>query len=350
MRVSEIKLFLIVFFLPMAIFGQIALDPLDQFLFKSQVPSVMEFDSVTYAFDSLRTTPPDYASAFKREPIFGAITNLRKYYQGDFYLEFIGSTTSSLHTIYAISRMSSSYGDTVDITETYYDLQGRDSLWIPYMRNGAAFEAESRIFAAYQGAVLDRMYHAPATHAFDTVSIVEYYHSGSFLDSVRQYMTPNQSSAVIVDVYSYTGTRNDSVEFFAIDGSGTRVKNSKFIFMHNGAGEVSGVDVYYKLPAGMTFINRLEFFQKTIGLAEAPSRRDKCLVSIYPNPSNGKFRVSAESEEFQFQVLNLAGLEQAKGILGSESTLNLEELAAGSYVLRFFSPDCGWQQKLITKQ
>jgi len=88
-------------------------------------------------------------------------------------------------------------------------------------------------------------------------------------------------------------------------------------------------------------------------IAKGTNENTDKAISIYPNPSNGIFNITLEGiiGDIQIKVFDLRGKEYSDFELsGSTSTLlNLTDLAAGVYFIRFSGKDFNYVNKIVIK-
>lgn len=60
-------------------------------------------------------------------------------------------------------------------------------------------------------------------------------------------------------------------------------------------------------------------------------------LNIYPNPSTGKLHIDVENGTYNYVVYSITGQKAATGLLGTDRTINLSDVAQGQYILELVS-------------
>jgi hypothetical protein len=90
--------------------------------------------------------------------------------------------------------------------------------------------------------------------------------------------------------------------------------------------------------------DKIEIFSKTALSTNSITTNND--IGIYPNPSNGVFKMNTNIQNIKYQLLNIQGSVLQQGIVNNNNQLNFSSYAKGIYVLRLNSAD----DRIFTKR
>jgi polyhydroxybutyrate depolymerase len=198
----------------------------------------------------------------------------------------------------------------------------------------------------------------PPSIAVDTMVKywVKYNHCNSIPNSIVHLpdlvdsccTSPSDSSKVVHYVYA-GGTRGTTVELYKVLGGGHQIPSAPPVPASYGNGvqnkdftaakEIWRFFSKYNLDSLGVSIVTGTITAVSTGINNLDSENENNLVSVYPNPSNGKFTVYVENNKgSNFQILNLLGtvVYEAK-LTGKYTTIAIDESSKGIYFYRIIN-------------
>jgi hypothetical protein len=154
------------------------------------------------------------------------------------------------------------------------------------------------------------------------VNNLEYGDFAGYLPlATADYVLEIKDSAATTSVASYDAP----LASLGLEDSAIAVLASGFLDPSNN-NNGAGFGLFVALPAGGELIP----LTLTVGITEAPSVN----VKLYPNPAANKVWLEGTSGTYRYNLMNVTGQTLESGTFNTNTTLNVEALPAGTYLIQ----------------